>query len=188
MANFLDKVDEKAAAKGKFVKTLWQFFKFIIVSCMAMIIQLVLVNVLLKVMNGKITTELPSFLANIFNETTMGVGNSNWGYILPWFLSNLIANIYGYIQNKITTFKSDSPWWCMAIYIVLLVSLILFSTWLQGVVYNACAKTGIEGLVKAGPTIAAGVAGALQFFVLFPVEKFVLLRERKPAEEVKADK
>ncbi|MCR4790416.1 MAG: hypothetical protein K5839_05000 [Treponemataceae bacterium] len=183
MANFLDKVDEKAAAKGAFVKFLWQFFKFIIVSCMAMIIQLILVNVLYKAMKG-IDTPLWPWLANIFNEGTMGVGHSNWGYVLPFLLSNLIANIYGYIQNKITTFKSDSPWWCMAIYIVLLVALILFSTWLQGIVNNACDK--VDALRSYGPTLAGLTAGVLQFAVLFPVEKFVLLRERKPVEGEKS--
>ncbi|MCR5698402.1 MAG: hypothetical protein K6G52_02045 [Treponemataceae bacterium] len=184
MANFLDKIDEKAAAKGVFVKFLWQFFKFIIVSCMAMIIQLILVNVLYKAMKDW-TPDLPGWLAKIFNETTMGEGHSNWGYVLPFLLSNLIANIYGYIQNKITTFKSDSPWWCMAIYIVLLVALILFSTWLQGLVNNACAK--VDALVKYGPTLAGATAGVLQFAVLFPVEKFVLLRERKTESDGKLE-
>lgn len=178
MAEFLNKLDAKAEQKGNFIKVVWQFFKFLIVSCMATVIQLVLVNVLHPAMKG-ITSPLTGFLSNIFTEQTMGIGNTTWGYILPWFLSNLIANIYGYIQNKITTFKSDSPWWCMMIYIVLLVALILFSTWLQGLVFHACEISRNSVLLKFGPTIAAMAAGTLQFAVLFPVEKFVLLKEKK---------
>ena len=101
MASILEKIDSKAEEKGKIVKITWQFFKFLIVSCMTTIIQLVLVNVLHSAMKN-ITTPLTGFMANIFTEQTMGLGNANWGYILPWFLSNLIANLYGYIQNKIT--------------------------------------------------------------------------------------
>lgn len=186
MAKFLDKIDSKAEQKGKLVKILWQFFKFLIVSCTATIIQLVLVNVLHRAMKG-ITSPITGFLGNIFTEQTMGAGNTNWGYILPWFLSNLLANIYGYIQNKLTTFKSDSPWWCMMIYLVLIVALILFSTWLQGLVFHACEASQLKGLIKFGPTIAAMSAGTLQFAVLFPVEKFVLLRERKSSDNAPED-
>ena len=55
-----------------------------------------------------------------------GAGNDNWGYVFPFFASNLLANIYGYIQNKKTTFKSDAPAWCFAVYLALMVCLILF--------------------------------------------------------------
>lgn len=175
MSNFIKKIDEKAVSKGKGIQLLWQIFKFLVVSCMATIIQLVLVNVLHVSMKG-ITTPITGFLSNIFTEQTMGVGNTTWGYILPWFLSNLIANIYGYIQNKITTFRSDSPWWCMLIYIVLLIGLILFSTWLQGIIFHACEQSAIDLLIKLAPTIAAMTAGTLQFAVLFPLQKFVLSR------------
>ncbi len=175
MGNFIKNIDEKASSKGKGIVLLWQIVKFLVVSCMATIIQLVLVNVLHSSMKN-ITTPITGFLSKIFTEQTMGIGNTTWGYILPWFLSNLIANIYGYIQNKITTFRSDSPWWCMMIYILLLIGLILFSTWLQGLIFNACIKADIALITKLAPTIAAMSAGTLQFVVLFPVQKFVLSR------------
>ncbi|MCQ2593116.1 MAG: hypothetical protein MJ188_10085 [Treponema sp.] len=176
MEDFIKKIDEKATAKGKGVLLLWQILKFLVVSCMATIIQLVLVNVLHNSMKN-ITTPITGFLAKIFTEQTMGVGNTTWGYILPWFLSNLIANIYGYIQNRITTFRSDSPWWCMVIYIFLLIALILFSTWLQGVIFNACTKVDITLVSKLAPTIAAMSAGTLQFVVLFPLQKYLFFKK-----------
>lgn len=175
MTNYIEIIDNKVNSKSKGLQLLWQIVKFLVVSCMATIIQLVLVNILHNSMKG-ITTPITGFLAKIFTEQTMGIGNTNWGYILPWFLSNLIANIYGYIQNKITTFKSDSPWWCMLIYIVLLVVLILFSTWLQGIVFHGCEQSNISVLIKLAPTIAAMSAGTLQFIILFPLQKFVLSR------------
>ena len=175
--SFLDKVDEKAEKKG--IKTLWQAIKFLIVSCLVTIIQLVLVNLLYFLMKGW-TTPLPGFLAVIFTEATMGAGHSNWGYILPFFLSNFIANTVGYFLNKSKTFKSDAPIWHYIVYIVLLFALILFTTWLQGVVANGLTSIGAEAIA---PTVASMAAGTVQMIVLFPLQKFVLLREKKAKEE-----
>ena len=127
------------------------------------------------------TTPLPSFLGSIFSESTIGEGHSNWGYILPFFLSNLVANSVGYFLNRHRTFKSDAPIWHYILYIGILILLILFSTWLQGLVANFFINLGVEALA---PTIGMSVAGFVQFVVLFPLQKFVLLREKKkPAEE-----
>ena len=180
---WLDRVDEKAASKGKFIKVLWQIIKFIIVSLLVTLIQLGLVNLLYFLMKSW-TTPLPGFLGDIFSETTMGKGHSTWGYILPFFLSNLIANTVGYFLNKHKTFKSEAPWWHYVIYIVSLFILIVFTTWLQGLIANALINAGVEGL---GPTIAGLIAGQVQFVILFPLQKFVLLREKKQPLETDSE-
>lgn len=159
-------------------KSIWQFIKFILVSGIVSIIQLVLVNVLFFLMQ-EWKAPLPPFLAGIFTASTVGIGNDNWGYVLPFFLSNLIANIYGYFQNQKTTFKAkNTPAWCMRFYIGTIAALILFSTWLQGVVVNWALHSGISVLVGLSPTLAAMAAGNVQMLVLFPLEKFVLFKER----------
>jgi len=181
----LNNLDNAAEEKGSVWKTLWQVVKFMVVSGLVTIIQLILVNVLFYAMKGW-TTPLPDFLHSIFNETTVGAGNENWGYVLPFFLSMLIANIYGYIQNKKTTFKSDAPKYCFVIYVIMMILLILFSTWLQGVIVHYWEITTIpffQKIVGLAPTIASITAGFVMFLVMFPMEKFVLLKERKPAEE-----
>ena len=174
-------IDNAAEEKGSFIKTLWQLVKFLVVSGLVTIIQLVLVNVLYFALKNW-TAPLPDFLAAIFTETTVGAGHDNWGYILPFFVSNAVANIYGYIQNKKTTFKSDAPKIMFVIYIVLLACLILFSTWFQGVVANWVSGADAKWLANLAPTVASMAAGFLQMVVLFPMEKFVLLKEKKPAE------
>ena len=178
-SNWLNKTDDKASNSGK--KTIWQIIKFVVVSLLVTIIQLALVNLLYFFMK-KWTTPLPGFLGDIFSESVMGVGHSNWGYILPFFLSNFIANTVGYFLNKSKTFKSDAPIWHYIIYIVLLILLIIFTTWLQGLIVNALVKVNFEALA---PTIAAMAAGTIQMLVLFPLQKFVLLREKK--EEIKSE-
>ena len=138
-------IDNAAEEKGSFMKALWQFIKFLVVSGLVTIIQLVLANVLPLIFDS-VTATLPAFLQGIFapntifdaatakgveqigkyvvggvieNGTVIG-GVVTWGYLLPFFLSNLVANIYGFYQNKKTTFKSDAPWYNFAIYIFLI--------------------------------------------------------------------
>ena len=171
---WLDSMDEKASNLGKGYKILWQIVKFLIVSLLVTLIQLGLVNLLYFLMKSWITP-LPSFLGAIFSEQVMGEGHSTWGYILPFFISNLVANTVGYFLNKHKTFKSDAPWWHYVVYIVTLFLLIVFTTWVQGLVVNLFVRIGVEGL---GPTIAGMVAGTIQFVLLFPLQKYVLLREK----------
>lgn len=190
-------IDSAAEEKGSFMKTLWQLVKFLVVSGLVTIIQLVLANVLPLIFDS-VTATIPAFLQGIFDPnlifdatTDEGAkqigkyvigGVVTWGYLLPFFLSNLIANIYGYIQNKKTTFKSDAPKIMFVIYIFLMIALILFSTWFQGWLVGVIAKAPWEWLNALARTIAGLAAGFVQMVVLFPMEKFVLLREKKPAE------
>lgn len=204
-------IDNAAEEKGSFIKTLWQILKFLVVSGLVTIIQLVLANVLPLVFDS-VTTTLPAFLQTIFAPNTIfdattaegieqigkyvvggtienGVvvgGVVTWGYLLPFFLSNLIANIYGFWQNKKTTFKSDAPWYNFAIYIVLMIALILFSTWLQGWIVGIIAKVDWAWLQSLARTIASLAAGLVQMLVLFPMEKFVLLKEKKEDKSAEA--
>jgi putative flippase GtrA len=197
-------IDDAAEGKGSFFKTLWQLVKFLVVSGLVTIIQLVLANVLPFIFDS-VTATLPTFLQGIFSPNVIfdastaegleqfgkyvvggtvenGViigGIVTWGYLLPFFLSNLIANIYGFYQNKKTTFKSDAPWYNFAIYIVLMIALILFSTWFQGWLVGIIAKINWAWIQPLARTIASLAAGFIQMVVLFPMEKFVLLREKK---------
>lgn len=190
-------IDGAAEEKGSFIKTLWQLVKFLVVSGLVTIIQLVLANVLPLIFDG-VTATLPTFLQGIFAPdvifdaaTEEGVvqigkyvvnGVVTWGYLLPFFLSNLIANIYGFYQNKKTTFKSDAPWYNFAIYIVIMIALILFSTWFQGWLVGIIAKIDWAWIQPLARTIAGLAAGFVQMVFLFPMEKFVLLKEKKEDE------
>lgn len=197
-------IDSAAEEKGSFIKTLWQLLKFLVVSGLVTIIQLVLANVLPLIFDSVHAT-LPVFLQGIFDPNVVfdastkegleqigkyvsgavienGVvtaGVVTWGYLLPFFLSNLIANIYGFFQNKKTTFKSDAPWYSFAAYIVIMIALILFSTWFQGWLVGVIAKIDWAWIQPLARTIAGLAAGFVQMVFLFPMEKFVLMREKK---------
>jgi hypothetical protein len=64
--SWLEKIDDKAEAKGSTVKTLWQIAKFTIICTFTTGIQLLLVNVLLLWMKVW-KAPLPSFLEAIFD-------------------------------------------------------------------------------------------------------------------------
>ncbi len=156
---------------------LWQFVKFAIFGTAGAVIQIVTVNVLYFALKGW-TTPLPAFLGGIFNEAVLGEGNSCWGYIIPFFASNLLSQIFQYIQNKKRTFKSDAPQWVFTVYISVVVVLIFLTTWIQGVLNNALYSTGKGLLMKLAPTLSVIISGQLYTIVLFPLEKFVLFRKK----------
>ena len=160
---------------------LWQFIKFNLVSTGITLVQLALANLLPLVFDG-VTAKLPPLLRPVFRPEALFEGPSRyvvdgvvtWGYVLPFFLSNFIANICGYYMNMKTTFRGKGSRAGLIAYLVIIALLILFSTWLQGLI---TAKLSVTSLAPLARTIAAMAAGYVQLAVLFPLEKFVLFKK-----------
>lgn len=160
---------------------LWQFIKFNLVSTSITLLQLALANLLPLVFDG-VTAKLPPLLRPVFRPEALFEGPSRyvvdgvvtWGYVLPFFLSNFIANICGYYMNMKTTFRGKGSRAGLIAYLVIIALLILFSTWLQGLI---TAKLSVTSLAPLARTIAAMAAGYAQLAVLFPLEKFVLFKK-----------
>ncbi|MBQ1317745.1 MAG: hypothetical protein IIY46_09775 [Lachnospiraceae bacterium] len=160
---------------------LWQFIKFNLVSFSITLLQLALANLLPLLFDG-VTAKLPPFLSPLFRPETLFEGPSpyvvggvvTWGYVLPFFLSNFLANIYGYFMNMKTTFRGKGSRSGLIAYLAVLTALILFSTWLQGWI---TARLSVTAFAAPARTIAATAAGLVQVAVLFPLEKYVLFRK-----------
>jgi len=160
---------------------LWQFVKFNLVSTSVTIVQLLLAN-LLPLLFDNLEAPLPGFLQPVFNPEVLFDGPSKyvvdgavtWGYVLPFLLSNGLANIYGYFVNMRLTFAGRGTRTGFAIYVGLLAALILFSTWLQGYLVSLLQAGAAANLSR---TLAALAAGLIQMAVLFPTEKYVLFKE-----------
>ena len=169
--------------------TLWQLVKFNLVSMSITVLQLLLAN-LLPFLFDDVTGKLPLFLRPVFDPAVLFEGPSpyvvdgvvTWGYVLPFFLSNFLANIYGYFMNMKTTFRGTGTKAGLAAYLVIMIALILFSTWLQGYI---TAKLSVTSLASLARTIAAMAAGLVQLAVLFPLEKYVLFRKNGEKKEHK---
>ena len=160
---------------------LWQFIKFNLVSFSITLLQLALANLLPLIFDG-VAAKLPPVLRPVFQPDILFEGPSpyvvdgvvTWGYVLPFFLSNFIANIYGYFMNMKTTFRGKGSRRGLAAYLLILAALILFSTWLQGWITARLSATSFAALAR---TLAAMAAGLVQVAVLFPLEKYVLFRK-----------
>ncbi len=178
---FLKKLDDRFGDNG-----LWQFVKFSLLSQTITLLQLLLANLLPFMFDG-VTAKLPPVLQQVFDPAVLFQGPSRyvsdgvvtWGYVLPFFLSNFLANIYGYFINMKATFRSSGTRWGLAVYLVTVMVLILISTWLQGFITAKLAVTAAAGWAR---TIAAMAAGMLQFIIIFPLEKFVLFKKREKSE------
>ncbi len=159
----------------KSTKSITQILKFALVSFTVTAIQLILVNLFVYLMKDW-KTPVSGFLTLFFNENSVGAGNMNWGFIMPFLLSNLLANIYGYYRNRKYTFRSDPPKRNLYIYIGIILILILVSTWLQGVTVHYLHGFEHSVIHASAASIAAMLAGWLQFVILFPLEKYWLLK------------
>jgi putative flippase GtrA len=159
-----------------------QAIRFLLISCLVGLFHLILVNVLFYSLKGW-TAPLPEFLRMFFNPGTVGEGNDNWGYVLPFLTANVAANVVGYFVNRKATFRAENvPHYCLAIYLGVLAVLILLSTWLQGVLANLIIRGGSPFWATLAPTVAMITANTLQLAILFPLEKFVLFRDRSKPE------
>ena len=164
-------------------RALWQFIKFNLVSLSITLLQLLLANLLPLLFDG-VEATLPPLLRPVFVPEHLFDGPSpyvrdgavTWGYVLPFFLSNFLANVYGYFMNMKTTFRGVGSRGGLISYLVILTGLILFSTWLQGFV---TARLSVTALAPLARTLAVFAAGLLQMAVLFPLEKYVLFRKKR---------
>ena len=78
--------------------------------------------------------------------------------------------------------------WGVMITVLIMIALILFSTWFQGWLVGIIAKINWAWIQPLARTIAGLAAGFVQMVVLFPMEKFVLLKEKKKdGEEAAAE-
>ncbi|MBR3203471.1 MAG: hypothetical protein IKF60_07785, partial [Solobacterium sp.] len=83
---------------------------------------------------------------------------------------------YGFFQNRKTTFHSNAPKRNVILFLLIVSVLIVISTWVQGRIVYLLSKQ-VPSLKTLAPTIATFAAGLLQFVILFPLEKYVLLKE-----------
>ena len=176
--NPIEKLDEKYGDHA-----LWQFVKFNLVSFSIFLLQVVLAYALPFIFDS-IVTPLPEFLGKFFDPNVLFDGESKyvvngvvtWGYILTFFFSTLIANIYGYFVNMKKTFNGKGKKYSMPIYLAVVFLLILFDTWAQGRLTPIFSRGLLAPFAR---TIAISLSGLVNMAVLFPLEKYVLFKEEE---------
>ena len=187
MAKLAD-IDNKAAEKGSFLVTVWQFVKFIVVSLLAMIVQIALTNIIPLI---PAIQELYATPVNIFGildysvnfSETGAIISGGLGYCIAFNVGNIVAQIVAFFVNKEKTFNSSANVAItLPIYIAFTIALIFFSAWLNPTLNTVFLAWGwTEALAR---NAAMMICSALQFFLYFPVDKILFhkKKEEKTAE------
>ena len=194
-------VGQKLAGLSGPLLTLWQLVKFIGVGGIGGIIQAVLQYIFPMFFDG-LTVTLPKWLDFLYNEPTLfdtdtaaGAadaakyiigGTVTWGYVLPFFLANILANIFVYIMNKKYTFKSSAPRWHFVLYFVIMVLTIVFATWMQGALYPLIIRAPWEWMHSLARLLLLIPCGIVQTIVFFIAQKLLLPPDPELVEEAQA--
>ncbi|MBO4383759.1 MAG: hypothetical protein J5847_06660 [Clostridia bacterium] len=194
-------VGQKLAGLSGALLTLWQLVKFMGVGGAGGIIQAILQYVF-PVFFDRFTTTLPDWLDFLYREDTLFDTNTaagaadaakyivdgtvTWGYVLPFFLANIIANIFCYIMNKKYTFKSSAPRWHFVLYFVIMVLTIVFVTWMQGALYPLLIRAPWDWMHSLARLLLLIPCGIVQTIVFFIAQKLLLPPDPELVEESKA--
>lgn len=185
----LKQIDNMAEEKGSLLVTIWQFVKFIVVSLLAMLVQVTLTNLIPLIPAIQEMYAKPFSLWVLeypVNYNDLGeVISGGLGYCIAFNVANIIAQIVAFFVNKEKTFNSGANVAItLPIYIVFTIALVFFSAWLSPTLNTLFLGFGwSEGLAR---NAAMMICSALQFFLYFPVDK--ILFHKKKEEKAEAAK
>lgn len=173
----LSEIDSKAAQKGSGIETFWQFVKFIVVSLLAFVVQFLLLN----------TLKFIPFIQNLYGEDfkwwifACTAAEGGLGYFIVNNTANIIAQIVSFFVNREKTFNSDSNIAVtLPIYLIFTVALICFSAWLNPFLKGLFVEKLGDSLASNASTM---ICCAVQFFLYFPVDKFLMKSKKKTDKE-----
>ena len=182
MAKLKD-IDSKAEEKGKGIVTIWQFVKFIFVSLLAMIVQIVLTNVLplIPFIADLYAKNQPFewwvFKADVYTAAIGGVG-----YFIVVNTANIAAQIVSFFVNREKTFNSSANIAItMPIYILFTLGLIAFTAWLNPTLKDLFVAHGWGDSLASNTAMM--ICSAIQFFLYFPVDKILFHKKKEEKTE-----
>ena len=171
--------------KGKAFMTrhgnIWQIVKFTLISLIAFLAEFASMYALQYGLADVCGQDFHWF---VFNYDASQGGQATFIAMLG---SKCIAEIISFTINRKKTFNANNNVVFSAImYVITVVALIIFSTWLAGPIGNAMGAHNIdEGLSS---TVSKMVGSIISFVVIFLMDKFVIMRNvDKGDKEAAAD-
>ena len=171
--------------KGKAFMTrhgnIWQIVKFTLISLIAFLAEFASMYALQYGLADVCGQDFHWF---VFNYDASQGGQATFIAMLG---SKCIAEIISFTINRKKTFKANNNVVFSAImYVITVVALIIFTTWLAGPIGNAMGAHNIdEGLSS---TVSKMVGSIISFVVIFLMDKFVIMRNvDKGDKEAAAD-
>ena len=159
--------------KGKAFMTrhgnIWQIVKFTLISLIAFLAEFATMYALQYGLADVCGQDFHWF---VFNYDASQGGQATFIAMLG---SKCIAEIISFTINRKKTFKANNNVVFSAImYVITVVALIIFTTWLAGPIGNAMGAHNIdEGLSS---TVSKMVGSIISFVVIFLMDKFVIMR------------
>ena len=187
MAKNLKDIDKAAESKGSFLVTVWQFVKFIVVSLLAMVVQIALTNLIPLIPAVQEMYAQPINILGILDypvntDATGAIISGGLGYCIAFNVGNIVAQIVAFFVNKEKTFNSGANVAvALPIYIVFTIALIFFSAWLNPTLKEVFVGWGLEEV--ASKNIATMICSAVQFFLYFPVDKILFHKKKEEKAE-----
>ena len=176
------------AKENSFLKKLWVFIKFIIVSLGACLVQFALVNLIPMIPTVKelfaqefiklVINDVPVFNYPVNTDPATGaVILGGLGYCIAFNVSNVAAQIVAFFINREKTFNSSANIAVtLPIYLVCTVIILLFSAWLAPTLFNLFLGMGwSKDLANNVSTFGCMF---FQFIAFFPVQA-ILFRKKK---------
>ena len=169
--------------KGKQFMTrhgnIWQIVKFTLISCIAFIAEFASMYALQYGLEGVCGNE--HFKWFIFDYAAGREGAFGTAGFIAMLGSKCIAEIISFTINRKKTFNANNNVVFSAImYVITVVALIIFTTWLAGVLGDAM---GPAIGAHAGNTISKMLSSVISFVVIFLMDKFVIMRKVKGKDD-----
>ena len=186
----LKDIDKAAEKKGSFLVTVWQFVKFIVVSLLAMLVQIALTNLipLIPAIQEMYATEFNLWVLSypVNYDEAGAIISGGLGYCIAFNVANIVAQIVAFFVNKEKTFNSGANVAVtLPIYIAFTIGLVFFSAWLSPTLNTLFLGFGwSEALAR---NAAMMICSALQFFLYFPVDKILFHKKKEEKTEEAAE-
>lgn len=159
-------------------KTIWQFIKYTLFSLIAGVLEIgsfVLLNYLLP---AKGVNKAISWFIFSYPTETGGLGA-----LIAFLVSSVIGQTVAFITNFKKTFASTNNVFLSAIgfAIMAIFIIVVIHTYIGGLLNTAlCNVIPNSDIAGAIAKIICQVSG---FLLAFPINKFILMRHKKPAED-----
>lgn len=173
-----------AEQKQKFTEKhaeIWKFIKFTLVGFSSTIVELGVFYLLQYVVFKSIAhAPMPD---NGFFKFLSSIGLAEGkGIFYAYVISTTIGYIIAFILNRKTTFKADSNVVLSTVlYILMVIFTIIATAWIGTKFQNFMVAHDMKAL---GDVIAKPLVAALATAWTYPLNRFVIHRHKKPAEEI----
>ena len=160
---------------------LWKMIKFVLSASVTAVLEIavfaLLQYVVFRSMNETPVTD---------NAVLSFLGIQYKGYMYAYFISATIGYTASYILNRKVTFHADSNVVLSTIlYAIMVVFTIAFNTWFGAFLGTIVKNSGYENVVTV--MLTKLVVMCVPMLWTYPLQRFVIHRQKKPAEDAAAE-